>query len=135
VKTAFAIALFLMLIPAQARDHKGPEQPTFVDRFVAAFGFSAAPKQVLATYYGGADGLCGTKTADGGRYDCAALTAAHRTLPLGSYVFVCGPAACRVVRIGDRGPYANGADLDLSVAAAKAVCGALTSCHVRFWPL
>jgi rare lipoprotein A len=50
-----------------------------------------------------------------------ALTAAHRTLPLGSYVRVTNPATSRsvVVRINDRGPYARGRVIDLSMAAAN----------------
>ncbi len=85
---------------------------------------------VLATYYGGSDGLCGSKTATGERYNCNAMTAAHRTIPLGTKVYVCGPAGCATLRINDRGPYANGASIDLSMAAARVICGKLTSCRV-----
>lgn len=65
----------------------------------------------------------GRRTANGERYDMHALTAAHRTLPLGSYVRVTNPATSRsvVVRINDRGPYARGRVIDLSVAAANAL--------------
>jgi 3D (Asp-Asp-Asp) domain-containing protein len=85
----------------------------------------------LATYYGGSDGFCGKPTASGERYNCNGMTAAHRTLPLGSHVHVCGPHGCASLRINDRGPYANGASIDLSMAAAKVICGGLTSCHVN----
>ncbi|WP_233799689.1 septal ring lytic transglycosylase RlpA family protein [Paraburkholderia sp. HP33-1] len=62
----------------------------------------------------------GHRTANGERYDMHALTAAHRTLPLGSYVRVTNPANSRsvIVRINDRGPYARGRVIDLSMAAA-----------------
>jgi rare lipoprotein A len=65
----------------------------------------------------------GRRTANGERYDMHALTAAHRTLPLGSYVRVTNPATSRsvVVRINDRGPYARGRVIDLSMAAASAL--------------
>ncbi|MBN3847068.1 septal ring lytic transglycosylase RlpA family protein [Paraburkholderia sp. Ac-20342] len=65
----------------------------------------------------------GRRTANGERYDMHALTAAHRTLPLGSYVRVTNPANSRsvVVRINDRGPYARGRVIDLSMAAASAL--------------
>lgn len=65
----------------------------------------------------------GHRTANGERYDMHALTAAHRTLPLGSYVRVTNPATSRsvVVRINDRGPYARGRVIDLSMAAAAAL--------------
>ncbi|HEY2022716.1 septal ring lytic transglycosylase RlpA family protein [Paraburkholderia sp.] len=65
----------------------------------------------------------GRRTANGERYDMHALTAAHRTLPLGSYVRVTNSANSRsvIVRINDRGPYARGRVIDLSMAAASAL--------------
>jgi rare lipoprotein A len=74
-----------------------------------------------ASWYG--RGFHGRRTANGERYDMHALTAAHRTLPLGSYVRVTNPATSRsvVVRINDRGPYARGRVIDLSMAAANAL--------------
>ncbi|WP_425428727.1 septal ring lytic transglycosylase RlpA family protein [Caballeronia novacaledonica] len=62
----------------------------------------------------------GRRTASGERYDMHALTAAHRTLPLGSYARVSNLARTRsvVVRINDRGPFVKGRMLDLSFAAA-----------------
>ncbi|MFX1763305.1 septal ring lytic transglycosylase RlpA family protein [Paraburkholderia sp. A1RI-2L] len=72
-----------------------------------------------ASWYGRA--FHGRKTASGERFDMKALTAAHRTLPLGSYVRVSVPATSKsvVVKINDRGPYVRGRVLDLSYAAAK----------------
>jgi len=72
-----------------------------------------------ASWYG--RGFHGRKTANGERFDMHALTAAHRTLPLGSYVRVTNPSTndAVVVRINDRGPYARGRIIDLSLAAAK----------------
>jgi rare lipoprotein A len=65
----------------------------------------------------------GHLTANGERYDSGALTAAHRTLPLGSYVRVRSVATGKsvVVRINDRGPYIKHRIIDLSYAAAKAL--------------
>ena len=123
---------------ARTRQHEPPAPPTFFERFTAAFDGLLSPfkpKEVFATYYGGSDGLCGRPTASGKPLDCAAMTAAHPTLPLGSRAYVCGPAACRMLLIEDRGPYANGAGLDMTPAAALAICGRLTSCYVRFWPM
>lgn len=58
----------------------------------------------------------GRKTANGERYDCEALTAAHPTLPFGSVVRVVNPRSGRfeVVRINDRGPYQEGREIDVS---------------------
>lgn len=63
----------------------------------------------------------GRRTANGERYDMHALTAAHRTLPLGSYVRVVNEATKKwvVVKINDRGPFSRGRVIDLSYAAAE----------------
>jgi rare lipoprotein A len=52
-----------------------------------------------------------------------ALTAAHRTLPLGACVRVTalGGARSVIVRINDRGPFVRGRIIDLSYAAAQAL--------------
>ncbi len=61
------------------------------------------------------------KTASGEPYDMNELTAAHRTLPLGSWVKVTDLNTARsvVVRINDRGPVAPNRIIDLSYSAAK----------------
>jgi rare lipoprotein A len=63
------------------------------------------------------------KASDGEIYNMNALTAAHRTLPLGSIVRVTNVRTSHsvVVRITDRGPFIPGRIIDLSLAAAKAV--------------
>ena len=63
------------------------------------------------------------KSSDGEIYNMNALTAAHRTLPLGSIVRVTNVSTQHsvVVRITDRGPFIPGRIVDLSLAAAKAV--------------
>ncbi|MEU8307682.1 septal ring lytic transglycosylase RlpA family protein [Actinomadura sp. NPDC048955] len=67
----------------------------------------------------------GQMTASGEPFDPSELTAAHKTLPLGSKVRVTNKNNDRsvVVRINDRGPYAGGRCLDLSKAAMKKVGG------------
>ena len=74
----------------------------------------------VASVYGGPDGRCGSRTANGERVNCAAMTAAHRTLPFGSEVKVCHHG-CVVVRINDRGPFVRGRHIDLTPAAARAI--------------
>ncbi len=63
----------------------------------------------------------GRRTASGERYDMHAMTAAHPTLPLPSYVRVRNPANGRevVVRVNDRGPFRPGRIIDLSHVAAR----------------
>jgi rare lipoprotein A len=74
----------------------------------------------IASVYGGSDGLCGSRTANGERVNCSAMTAAHRTLPFGTRITVCHHG-CVVVRINDRGPFAPGRQFDLTPAAARAI--------------
>ena len=61
------------------------------------------------------------KTASGSDFDRDRLTAAHRSLPLGTRVRVTDLATNRsvVVRITDRGPFIRSRVLDLSLAAAR----------------
>jgi peptidoglycan lytic transglycosylase len=65
----------------------------------------------------------GHRTASGERYDPHALTAASKTLPLGSTVLVTNPETGKsvTVRINDRGPYVRGRSLDLSERAAEEI--------------
>ncbi len=74
-----------------------------------------------ASWYG--PGFHGNRTANGERYDMHQLTAAHRTLPLGSVAMVRSLTNGRsvTVRINDRGPFAKGRIIDLSLAAAQTV--------------
>lgn len=65
------------------------------------------------------------RTATGETYDPNGLTAAHRTLPLGSTIRVTNriTGGSVVVRVNDRGPYVGGRCLDLSRAAMVAIGG------------
>jgi rare lipoprotein A len=75
----------------------------------------------IASWYG--PGFHGKLTANGERYDQHGLTAAHRTLPLGTWVEVRNLRSDRSVkvRVNDRGPYKKGRSIDMSYAAAKAL--------------
>jgi rare lipoprotein A len=72
----------------------------------------------VASWYGRE--FHGKKTSNGESYDMYAMTAAHKTLPLGTYVRVHNLENNRsaVVRINDRGPFVHGRIIDLSYAAA-----------------
>lgn len=76
---------------------------------------------MVASFYGGSDGLCGSKTANGEKFNCAAHTAAHKTLPFGTKLRVERNGRSVVVRINDRGPFIKGRSLDLSQGAARAI--------------
>lgn len=74
-----------------------------------------------ASYYG--PGLEGNRTASGEQFNPEALTAAHRTLPMGSRVRVTNPknGESVVVRINDRGPFHGNRVIDLSLGAARSI--------------
>ncbi len=73
----------------------------------------------IASWYG--TKFHGRNTASGERYSMYAMTAAHRTLPLPSYVRVTNLENQRsvVVRVNDRGPFHQNRVIDLSYAAAS----------------
>jgi rare lipoprotein A len=75
----------------------------------------------IASWYG--EDFHGKKTSSGEAYDMYALTAAHKTLPLGTYVRVHNLENNRQVelRINDRGPFVRSRIIDLSYAAAKEI--------------
>ncbi len=103
---SYALAL---PVPANAKEHP------------AATGHAAQtrPAQTgVASWYGREH--AGKPTASGVKFDPDRLTAAHRTLPLGTQVRVTLLASGRsvVVTINDRGPYIRGRIIDLSHQAA-----------------
>ena len=73
---------------------------------------------VITSWYG--PGFQGRLTANGERFNQNGLTAAHKTLPFGTRLKVCF-RRCAVVRVNDRGPYAHGREIDLSIGAADAI--------------
>jgi len=98
----------------------------FANRPYAALGRSFTPitddrpfrQRGIASWYGRQ--FHGNRTASGERYDMMAMTAAHPTLPIPSYVRVTHlrNGASVIVRVNDRGPFKHGRVIDLSYAAA-----------------
>jgi rare lipoprotein A len=79
------------------------------------------PEVGLASWYG--EPHHGQPTVSGEIFNMTELTAAHRTLPLGTRLRVTNLENGRVVRVrvNDRGPYVTGRVLDLSHEAARAL--------------
>jgi rare lipoprotein A len=73
----------------------------------------------LATWYTAAKGR---KSANGQLFSDLAMTAAHRTLPMGSLIVVTNmrTGQAGAMRITDRGPFVEGRIIDLTIASAKA---------------
>jgi rare lipoprotein A len=148
VKPAFAVAVLLTLVvvlagcghkppvvsvppppsisspeqqPAEQSSEARPSEPS---RDADAIAPDTKPLLIetgIASWYGAP--YHNRRGSNGELYDMHAMTAAHRTLPLGSIVRVTcienGDSA--VVRITDRGPFIEGRIIDLSQAAAQKI--------------
>ena len=93
-------------------------EPIFIGMALMLILFVGTAHAETASVYGGRDGYCGSRTANGERVNCSAMS--HRRLPFGTRVRVCH-SRCVTVRINDRGPWVKGRDIDLTPAAARAI--------------
>jgi peptidoglycan lytic transglycosylase len=132
-----AVAAMLISAPAGAADAVSPRLQSLEEAVAAASDPVPAPSleakakaveqayQALgegqASYYGRE--LAGNRTSSGERFNPMALTAAHRTLPLGSRVRVTNLANGRsvIVRVNDRGPFVRSRLIDVSLGAAREI--------------
>ncbi len=110
--------------PAISRIPVSPVPPGGVNQ--ADLDFVATHQPILsevgyATWYTAP--YKGRRSANGQVFEDWAMTAAHRTLPMGSLVVVTNVTTGQtaVMRITDRGPFVEGRMLDLTIASAKAV--------------
>jgi rare lipoprotein A len=120
-----ALMLMSLLLAASCSTYQEPQPAPAVAPAPAPV--LAPPRQtgarssgsVRASFQGEEE--AGRITASGERFDPHALTAASKTLPLGSKVVVTNPTTGKsvTVRINDRGPYVRGRSLDLSKRAAE----------------
>jgi rare lipoprotein A len=133
----FPLGLLLAVLAASGCAHKtvavqAPHPPAIAPTPVPPGGLSAEDRDYVATHKPiyTEEGLAtwytapykGRRAANGQVFDDRALTAAHRTLPMGSLVVVTNlktGQAC-AMRITDRGPFVEQRILDLSIASAKA---------------
>jgi rare lipoprotein A len=132
-RIAHGLALLLAVASLGAGAASGPNSSeaanTHKNRITKETGQSAGslkrgprPYQIgTASWYG--EDFDGKATASGEPYDMLDFTAAHLTLPLGSYVRVTNLHNGRsvVVKINDRGPIVPGRIIDLSYNAARAL--------------
>jgi len=118
---------FYFVIGCAETDSPPPQQPAGYPKPYKVFGQWYQPlpdskgfrQRGIASWYG--KDFHGKKTSNGEIYDMYAITAAHKTLPLGTYVRVHNLENSRKVdvRINDRGPFVRGRIIDLSYTAAK----------------
>jgi rare lipoprotein A len=99
---------------------RGPNRPYTVmgKRYVPDTSGQPYRKRGIASWYGRK--FHGNPTSNGERYDMFAMTAAHTTLPIPSYVRVTRVSNGKsvIVRVNDRGPFLHNRVIDLSYAAA-----------------
>ena len=76
-------------------------------------------EKMTASYYGRE--FAGLPTASGPEFDPKKLTAAHKSLPLGTKLLISRKDKSVQVTVTDRGPYIKGREIDLSKAAAKEI--------------
>jgi len=106
----------------QAEPRSARGNPAFYDvlgrRYFVLASAEGYVERGVASWYG--PGFHAATTSNGERYDMYAMTAAHKTLPLPSYVEVKNLRNGRsvVVRVNDRGPFKDGRIIDLSYTAA-----------------
>lgn len=100
-----------------------PVTPRIIDSTAPKERQTKTPAAItgVASWYG--PGFSGKKTATGEIFDETKMTAAHKTLPLGTKAKVTNVKNGKSVEveINDRGPYAEGRIIDLSHAAAAAI--------------
>lgn len=100
---------------------KREEEPDLAEPTIAADAKPIVIEKGIASWYG--PPYHNRRGSNGEIYNMHAMTAAHRTFPLGSIVRVTNlkTGSQALVRITDRGPFIPGRILDLSLAAAKKV--------------
>ncbi|HXN32430.1 MAG TPA: septal ring lytic transglycosylase RlpA family protein [Polyangiaceae bacterium] len=118
-------ALLLALLAACAHTESQPPAREPPSEFLATSPEPAPREEVwvgYATWYGAR--LAGRTTASGERFDPGKLTAAHRTLPFGTWLEVrrADTGESVRVRVTDRGPFGHEERIiDLSAAAARKI--------------
>jgi len=107
-------------VPRDEPIHRATTRPysVFGVRYTPMTSRTPFVQEGRASWYGRK--FHGALTANGETYDMYAMSGAHKTLPLPSYVRVTNLANGRqvVVRVNDRGPFHSGRIIDLSYAAA-----------------
>jgi rare lipoprotein A len=109
--------------PSAHQKNRATQKPYSVKgvRYTPLASASGFVQTGIASWYGRK--FHGRKTSNGETYNMYAMTAAHKTLPLGTWVSVHNLENNRkiVVRINDRGPFVYGRIIDLSYKGAKKI--------------
>jgi rare lipoprotein A len=108
-----------IITPERTRAGNPPEYEIAGERYYVQDSSSDYRERGVASWYG--EAFHGRSTANGETYDMYALSAAHKTLPIPTWVEVTRLDNGRriIVRVNDRGPFVDGRIIDLSYAAAR----------------
>jgi len=103
----------------RGRYGNGPVYEVFGKRYTVMDSASGYKERGVASWYG--KKFHGRPTSSREIYDMHAMTAAHKTLPLPTYVQVRNLRSGKsiIVRVNDRGPFVDNRIIDLSYAAAR----------------
>jgi len=130
-----ALFLLLLLVPACGGKRPSTQPPSAPDsaklkpsqrpytvlgqRYEPLTSHEGFAQEGIASWYG--PDFHGKKTSSGEVYDMHAMTAAHKTLPLGVYVKVRNKenGSEVIVKVNDRGPFVKNRVIDLSFTAAR----------------
>jgi rare lipoprotein A (peptidoglycan hydrolase) len=108
-------------VPRIEAAHRGANRPYQLAgrQYVPRTDLTEHRERGVASWYGHA--FHGRPTSNGERFDVHGLSAAHKTLPIPSYVRVTHVRNGRsvVVRVNDRGPFSKDRVIDLSLGAAQ----------------
>ena len=105
-------------LEARSRYGNGPTYEVFGKRYTVMPSGAGYSERGVASWYG--KKFHGRRTSNQEKYDMYAMTAAHKTLPLPTYVRVRNLQNNKstVVRVNDRGPFVHNRIIDLSYYAA-----------------
>ena len=108
-----------IITPERTRAGNPPEYEIAGERYYVQDSSADYRERGVASWYG--EAFHGRSTSNGETYDMYALSAAHKTLPIPTWVEVTrlDNGQRIIVRINDRGPFVDGRIIDLSYAAAR----------------
>ena len=103
---------------ARSRYGNGPEYEVFGKQYTVLSSSAGYQERGVASWYG--TKFHGNRTSNGDTYDMYQMTAAHKTLPLPTFVRVRNLQNNKtiIVRVNDRGPFVHNRVIDLSYVAA-----------------
>ena len=120
-RTSDAAAREAIVNPERSRRGNPPVYEVFGERYFVMETSAGYSERGVASWYG--QDFHGRPTSSGEPYDMYAMTAAHKTLPIPTWVEVthAGSGQRVIVKVNDRGPFVDDRIIDLSYAAAESI--------------